>query len=543
MSIRTHQGVHLRGTVALAVVAPLLLMGPSLTATPSAATASAPAAGPVTNGMIATFAWQPGAHISEELDLVVMKSDGTGAQVLVSDAATRSLCGFDLDWSPDGNRIAWASSGQVWTIKADGTDRQHLADGCVSHVEWSPDGGTLAVEIDSRTGLLSVPGGGFSWLRGCNYGELSATFSPDGSTMSAVATADCDSDPVGWGVYGFHVSDGTLDARYADTNLRGQPPNNTLDSIPNSAEWHPSQDLILVGMDDGSEGGTCHPLGQTGQWSNSDLFTVPASADSPLTKVGSTSGEFDLSERDASWSPDGQRILFSGSRNLSCQNSSYVQSGIDLYTMGANGSSATKIWTPWSVELGFVGSSWQPCTAATLTCVPVPPPDADGDGLPDSSDECPGVAGPASNNGCPVQQPPPDADGDADGDGIQDETDACPTVPGPTSNNGCPVLTPVASDTSTPTPLPATAPSKMKAPRLAVRGTKAIVRWAAASANGSAVSRYLVDISRGKDKRVGGSARKTVFKRLKPGRYKFRIAATNAIGTSPYSAWVKVRIR
>ena len=40
-----------------------------------------------------------------------------------------------------------------------------------------------------------------------------------------------------------------------------------------------------------------------------------------------------------------------------------------------------------------------------------------------------------------------------------------------------------------------------------------------------------------------GSARKTVFKRLKPGRYKFRIAATNAIGTSPYSAWVKVRIR
>ena len=107
------------------------------------------------------------------------------------------------------------------------------------------------------------------------------------------------------------------------------------------------------------------------------------STDSPLTKVGSTSGEFELWERDASWSPDGQRILFTGDRNLSCQNSSYVHSGVELFSMNADGSSTTKIWTPWNVELGFVGSSWQPCAAVTLTCAPVPPPDADGDGLPD----------------------------------------------------------------------------------------------------------------------------------------------------------------
>ncbi len=50
------------------------------------------------------------------------------------------------------------------------------------------------------------------------------------------------------------------------------------------------------------------------------------------------------------------------------------------------------------------------------------------------------------------------------------------------------------------------APSRMKAPVLLVRGTKVIVRWTAASANGSAVSKYVVDISRGKDKTVTGSA-------------------------------------
>lgn len=544
MKTRLRRGAHGPGGAALVVVGSLVLTGPALTATPSSALASEAVAEPVTNGMIATFAWPAGAHISEDLDLVVMRPDGSGAQVLVGAAARRSLCGFDLDWSPDGNRIAWASGGQVWSIKADGTDRQHLADGCVSHLEWSPDGETMAVEIEGRTGLLSIEGGAFRWLRGCAYGESGASFSPDGSRVSTVATADCDSEPIGWGVYGFDVADGALDARYADTNMRSQPPNNMLDAIPNSAEWHPSQDLILVAMDDGSEGGTCHTLGQTGQWNNSDLFTVTPSSDGPLTKVGSTSGEFDLWERDASWSPDGQRILFAGDRNLSCQSSSYVHSGVELFTMSANGSSPTKIWTPWSSELGFVGSSWQPCTAGTLTCVPVPLPDTDGDGTPDSSDACPSVAGPATNSGCPHDQPPPgDGGEDADSDGQPDGTDACPTVPGPLSNQGCPAAPPTPAVTPPPPPLTATAPSQMKAPRLAVRGSRAVVRWAAASANGSPVSAYVIDISKGKDKTVGGAARKVVFKRLRPGRYKFRISATNAMGTSSFSAWAKVRIR
>jgi hypothetical protein len=35
-----------------------------------------------------------------------------------------------------------------------------------------------------------------------------------------------------------------------------------------------------------------------------------------------------------------------------------------------------------------------------------PAPDADGDGVPDSSDQCPRSPGPASNNGCPLQPPP-----------------------------------------------------------------------------------------------------------------------------------------
>lgn len=59
-----------------------------------------------------------------------------------------------------------------------------------------------------------------------------------------------------------------------------------------------------------------------------------------------------------------------------------------------------------------------------------PWPDTDGDGIIDKDDACPTVAGPAENNGCPWP--------DTDGDGILDKDDACPTVPGMPEYNGCP---------------------------------------------------------------------------------------------------------
>ena len=72
--------------------------------------------------------------------------------------------------------------------------------------------------------------------------------------------------------------------------------------------------------------------------------------------------------------------------------------------------------------------------------------------------------------------------------------------------------------------------------------TVARIKWTATTSNGSGITKYVIDISKGKEKTSLGSARKTIFKGLKPGRYKFRIAAVNARGTSPYSAWMRIRI-
>ena len=54
--------------------------------------------------------------------------------------------------------------------------------------------------------------------------------------------------------------------------------------------------------------------------------------------------------------------------------------------------------------------------------------DRDNDGVPDSSDECPDIAGLTNLGGCP----------DSDGDGIGDQVDSCPDLAGLAEFKGCP---------------------------------------------------------------------------------------------------------
>ncbi|MGF1511166.1 MAG: OmpA family protein [Myxococcota bacterium] len=91
-----------------------------------------------------------------------------------------------------------------------------------------------------------------------------------------------------------------------------------------------------------------------------------------------------------------------------------------------------------------------------------PPPDIDGDGVPDREDECPELPGEIPLLGCPdldrdgiadlldaCREEPEDMDGyededgcpeenDVDRDGVAGVADACPTVFGPAGNQGCP---------------------------------------------------------------------------------------------------------
>ena len=61
-----------------------------------------------------------------------------------------------------------------------------------------------------------------------------------------------------------------------------------------------------------------------------------------------------------------------------------------------------------------------------------PIPDSDGDGINDEEDKCPQVAGVAKYQGCPIP--------DRDGDGVNDEEDKCPDIAGDPANHGCPIV-------------------------------------------------------------------------------------------------------
>lgn len=73
-----------------------------------------------------------------------------------------------------------------------------------------------------------------------------------------------------------------------------------------------------------------------------------------------------------------------------------------------------------------------PNVAGTTKYQGCPVPDTDGDGINDEEDKCPTVAGIAKYQGCPIP--------DHDGDGVNDEEDKCPDLAGDRANNGCPVL-------------------------------------------------------------------------------------------------------
>jgi len=83
-------------------------------------------------------------------DLWVADADGTHADALVKDADQPA-------WSPNGRRLAFTRDGSVWTVRADGLDERRLAPG--AHPAWSPDGARLALDRDDEVITLRWYGG------------------------------------------------------------------------------------------------------------------------------------------------------------------------------------------------------------------------------------------------------------------------------------------------------------------------------------------------------------------------------------------------
>ena len=88
---------------------------------------------------------------------------------------------------------------------------------------------------------------------------------------------------------------------------------------------------------------------------------------------------------------------------------------------------------------------------------------------------------------------------------------------------------------------PAGAPSRVAKPTAKVKGTKVTLRWLEPSAHGTPITGYLVKWTRG-SKQVDAPLT-TLALQLKPGSYKFTVRALSAVGSSPASPAVKVKVK
>lgn len=99
-----------------------------------------------------------------------------------------------------------------------------------------------------------------------------------------------------------------------------------------------------------------------------------------------------------------------------------------------------------------------------------------------------------------------------------------------------------AASTASGVVVPATTPARVAKPTVKVKRRKAVIRWAPPADGGAAVTTYRVSVN-GKSVTRGAGARSLVLKKLKPGRYRVKIAATNGVGNGPASQIVKFTIR
>jgi Tol biopolymer transport system component len=199
------------------------------------------------------------ARVDGETDELVVIDPADGARTSVATAdipATNSgigtTSGWAMEWSPDGERLAYADGSSVSVVDSDGGEPSLLADGFedVIEIAWSPGGSHLMVHDEARYRIQVM--------------------NADGSDLHPVLE--------------------------------------DLDPCCDSAAWSPSGDRILTQLSD-----TDREDNPDQAW-HSEVWTVSPDGSDPIELFNSSEcgmgGLIDSSMSDAlpAWSPDGSQV-------------------------------------------------------------------------------------------------------------------------------------------------------------------------------------------------------------------------------------------
>jgi Tol biopolymer transport system component len=155
---------------------------------------------------------------SLNIDIYVMNADGSGLKRITREPTLDRM----PSWSPDGTKIAFMKderaiqepeTGDIYTVRVDGTDlRQLTDDGLNEYPAWSTDGKTVAfdrlTEANGRIYSVNAEGGGLRKLTDPSQGfwDSEPSWSPDSTKIAFTRTSG--KRPNRPGVFTMHA-DGT----------------------------------------------------------------------------------------------------------------------------------------------------------------------------------------------------------------------------------------------------------------------------------------------------------------------------------------------
>lgn len=144
---------------------------------------------------------------AQGVDLFTLNADGTGLIRLTNNCPTSDSTPA---WSPTGNHLVFSRSGELWSMRPDGSDEAKLtcsrpgSDGGDYAPTWSPDGHLIAFERLGQVYLMDTNGANQRFVA---VGS-SPSFSPDGRKLAYAG-------PVFSATEGIHIVslDGSGDVR------------------------------------------------------------------------------------------------------------------------------------------------------------------------------------------------------------------------------------------------------------------------------------------------------------------------------------------
>lgn len=248
-------------------------------------------------------------------DIYAINADGTGLVNLTNTPGTMEAT---PQWSPDGSRIAFFKEDGIYLMNSDGSSVRKLVIGAALW-DWSPDGGKIAFLRDRDIHLINVDGTGERNLTNNpeNFKQAPPSWSPDGRTIAFTASPP----NLFWTEIYVMNPDGTGQRRL--TNNEGNDDNPL---------WSPSSKQIAFNTD--RDRGQLHD--------SREIYSMRPDG-RKQTNLTNTPGGTDPSGNDellADWSPDGRRILYERSGRI------WVMNANGKRQMDLNQRGKESAWSP-----------------------------------------------------------------------------------------------------------------------------------------------------------------------------------------------------